>query len=261
MKLYRINALLLKYYYITINRIDRIFDIIYWPFVSLLLWGFTSTFIDKAANLNLISVMIGGFMLWILVWRATQDMAVFVLEDFWSDNLYHLFSSPVRLSEHVISIVLLGFLRAFLTFGVMVVIGILVYSFNIFTLNPGFLAIAMFLLSIFGWALGLLVIALIIKWGQRIQVLAWSIVWLVQPFSCIFYPLESLPRWAQYVAKVMPTTYIFENLRNVVYHNTIDYRGMVYAFIISVVMVVLMVFFLKWSFESSRKSGLLAKSG
>ena len=27
MKFYRINALLLKYYYITINRVDRIFDI------------------------------------------------------------------------------------------------------------------------------------------------------------------------------------------------------------------------------------------
>ena len=90
MKLHRINALLLKYYYITINRVDRLFDIIYWPILDLFIWGFTALFIQKLSDVNVMSMLLGAVILWVFVWRASQDIAVFVLEDFWSRNLYHL---------------------------------------------------------------------------------------------------------------------------------------------------------------------------
>ena len=85
MKFYRINALLLKYYYITINRIDRIFDIFYWPVVDLFIWGFAAFYIQQLSDVNILSMLLGGIILWIFVWRSSQDIAVFVLEDFWSN--------------------------------------------------------------------------------------------------------------------------------------------------------------------------------
>lgn len=260
MKLYRIKALLLKYFYVSINSIDRIFDIIYWPIIDLVVWGFASYFIKDLSNVNILSMLIGGVILWVFVWRASQDIAVYVLEGFYSKNHYHLFSSPVKLSEDIVSIILLGFVRSLMTFGVLVALAFIMYSFNMFTIPLFFIAIAVFLLSLFGWAMGLFVTSMLYFFGKRIQVLAWSTTWVVQPFSCVFYPMSSLPGWAASIAKVLPTTPVFENLRSFITTGTINYGSLLYSFVANVVLLVLMAFLLKFSFEHARKTGLLAKS-
>lgn len=213
MKLHRINALMLKYYYITINRIDRLFDIVYWPIIDLFIWGFTASYIKELSDVNVMSMLLGGVILWVFVWRASQDIAVFVLEDFWSRNLYHLFTSPVKLSEHLTSIIIMGFLRALATFVLMWLVGMIFYSFNILKISPAIIAIAVLLLTLFGWAIGLLVAAFIFRYGQRIQVLAWSVTFLISPFACIFYPISALPSWAAKIAIALPPAHVFEALR------------------------------------------------
>ena len=105
MELYRVNALLLKYYYISINRLDRIFDIIYWPILGLLIWGFTTAFIEQLSEVSVSSMIFGGVILFVFVWRSAQDITIYVLEDFWSRNLYNLFTSPVRPSEISLSVI------------------------------------------------------------------------------------------------------------------------------------------------------------
>src|SRR3989338_5336970 len=184
MKLYRINALLLKYFYISINRADRIFDIVYWPLIDLFVWGFASLYIEDLSSFNILSMLLGGIILWIFVWRSSQDIATFVLEDFWARNLYNLFSSPIKISEHVTSIVIFAFLRGLTSFMVMVILSYLMYQFNIFTMPLFFLAFCILILCLVGWAMGMLVVSLILCYGQRIQVIAWSSVWIIQPFSC-----------------------------------------------------------------------------
>lgn len=260
MKLYRINALLLKYYYITKNRIDRIFDIIYWPLLDLLIWGFASSFIEDISNYNIMSMVLGGIILWVFVWRAGQDMAVYVLEDFWSRNTYHLYSSPVKTSEHVISIIIFGMLRSIATFTVLSILAGLIYSFNILSIPLFFVVIAATLLSLFGWVIGTFVIAMIMRYGKRIQVLAWSIIWIIQPFSCVFYPLKSLPEWAQPISSKIPTTYIFENLRSVVATGTVNAGELWYAFFANMALFILAIIFLKYSMDKARETGLLAKA-
>jgi len=260
MKFYRINALMLKYYYITINRLDRLFDIVYWPVLDLILWGFASAFIEDISKVNVLSMILGGIILWVFVWRSSQDMAVFVLEDFWSRNLYHLFSSPVRISEHMVSIFLIGFIRAFATFFFLAILAFLINSFNILTIPLFYIAIAMFLLSLVGWALGLFITGMILRYGKRIQVLAWSTVWILQPFSCVFYPLSALPEWAQTIARFVPTTYVFENLRSLLSSGVVNYTQLLYSLITSLVLLFFMILFLRASFERARESGMLAKA-
>lgn len=259
MKLHRINALLLKYYYITINRIDRLFDIIYWPILDLFIWGFTALFIQKLSDVNVLSALLGAVILWIFVWRASQDIAVFVLEDFWSRNLYHLFSSPVKLSEHLVSIIIMGFLRALATFVLMWIVGIVFYSFNILSISPLLIAFSVLLLTLFGWAIGLFVAAFIFRFGQRIQVMAWSVTFLLSPFACVFYPLSALPNWAAKIAAVVPATYVFEALRAMINGTPVNQAGLIYSLVSSIVLFITMAFFLENSFRKSRKTGLLAK--
>src|SRR3989344_6944714 len=171
MKLHRVFGLLLKHYYTTTNKADRLFDMFYWPAIDLFVWGFASVYISQISDYNLLSMILGGIILWIFVWRGSQDIAVYMLEDFWSKNLYHLFSSPVKLSEHLLSIIIMGFIRALATFMLMWIVGMVFYSFNILAISPLLIAFSVMLLTIFGWAVGLFVAAFIFRFGQRIQVM------------------------------------------------------------------------------------------
>lgn len=259
MKLHRINALLLKYYYITISRGDRIFDIVYWPIIDMFIWGFFAIYVQKLSDVSVISVILGAVILWVFVWRSAQDIAVFVLEDFWSRNLYHLFSSPVKISEHIFSVLLLGLIRSALTFIAMVIFGAALYSFNIFLINPFLLGFAVFLLTLFGWAMGLFVTSFIFRYGQRVQVIAWSFTFLLQPFVCIFYPISALPNWAARIAVFLPPTHVFEALRASNLGREVNYASLFFALILTFIIFILMTVFLISSFRKSRKTGLLAK--
>jgi len=111
----------------------------------------------------------------------------------------------------------------------------------------------------FGWIMGLLVTSFIMRFGQRIQVLAWSVVWVIQPFSCVFYPLSALPAWAAKVAVLMPTTHVFEAMRAAFAGNPVNYTSLWHSLIISVVLFIIMAVFLESSIKKARKTGLLAK--
>ncbi|MFH1409825.1 MAG: ABC transporter permease [Nanoarchaeota archaeon] len=259
MKLHRINSQLLKFWYITLNRIDRWFDILYWPLIDLFVWGFASYFIRDLADVNLINMFLGGIILWVFVWRSGQDMAVFILEDFWSKNLYHLYTTPIRISEHMTAVIIAGFIRALMTFGVLVALSVIMYSFNFFTVPLAVIGISIALLSLFAWSMGMFITSLILRFGQRIQVLSWSIVWVIQPFSCVFYPLSALPPWAANIAIWMPPTAVFENLRAVLAGTPMDNTLLLRGFLVSIALLALVSVFLGRSFQRARKTGLLAR--
>ena len=260
MMLHRINALMLKYYYITINRFDRMFDLFYWPLLDIFIWGFMSIHISKISNLNLISFIFGGIILWLFVWRSSQDISVFVLEDFWSRNVYNLFSTPLMLKELVISLIIWALIRTIIAFAFLTLVAYLIYHFTIFTIGILYLGMFVLVLIIFSWALGLFISSFIMRFGSKIQVLAWSLVWIVQPFSCVFYPLNSLPVWAQHIAVLLPTTYIFENMRAVLSGNDVNPYTMLLAIFLSLIFFLVSAMFFYSSFKSAKKSGLLAKN-
>jgi|ETNmetMinimDraft_11_1059920.scaffolds.fasta_scaffold28406_2 ABC-2 type transport system permease protein len=260
MKLHRIYAMLLKFWYITINRPDRIFDIFYWPVIDLFVWGFASIFIKQVSEVSFLSMFLGGIVLWIFVWRSSQDIAVYILEDFWGRNLYHQYSSPVKISELLIAVMLFAFLRSVATFGVLTLLAYIMYKFLLFSLAPLiFIAAAISILSLFGWVMGLFVTSLVLRFGQRIQVLAWSSVWVVQPFSCVFYPLSALPQWAHPIAKVLPTTHVFEALRAVLSNNPVNIPSLYYAIVLTIIFLGLASLLIKKAFGHAKSSGLIAR--
>jgi len=259
MKLYRVSALLQKYCYITKNSMDRIFDIVYWPILDIFLWGFATAFIKDLSGVNLLSMLMGGIILWVFVWRSSQDISVFVLEDFWGRNLYNLFTTPIRTSELVSSIIIFALIRGILSFALQSILAFILYQFNIFSINLYYIALSISILITFGWAMGLFITGFIFRYGSRIQVFAWSVVWAIQPFSCVFYPLDALPAWAQKVAVLLPTTHVFENLRAVINNNAINWSSIIYAMIVTLVFLISMAFFINYSIEHAKKTGLLAR--
>jgi len=258
MKLYRVNALLLKYWYMSVNNIDRFFDIFYWPLIGIIVFGFTAGFIKDISNLPEILVfLLGGMILWTLIERVQQDVTIYVLHDFWSHNLANSFVTPVKESEIFVSICIVGLIRSFLTFLVMAGFALVGYKFNLIT---GGFASLLFIppLFIFGWGLGIFISGLIFKYGLRVQIFAWSISFLLQPLAAVYYPITVLPLILQKIAYYFPLVYVFEGFR-MAYAGALNYSYLAAAYGLSVLYMIIGYIVFSISIKSAKKTGELVK--
>ena len=245
MRFHIINALLYKYWCITKNRLDRMFDIFYWPLIVLLIWGFTSVYLKEFTDILIVNIFLSATILWVFFQRTAQDVSVYILEDFWSRNLYNLFATPMTSLELITSVVIFGFFRSIIAFFFLAFIAILLYSFNIFSLGIVIVAIFALALIIFGWTVGIFVSAIIFRYGMRIQVFAWSLPFIIQPFSAVYYPLNSVPLWVQHISIIFPTTHIFEGMRSIIHGQGIPMSSLFWAFITNFALLIFAIFFFR----------------
>src|SRR3989449_4365645 len=92
MKLHRIAALLSRHLYLYKRSFPRVLEIVYWPFVDLLIWGFITLYLAqfKAALPNFVLFFLGALILWDVLFRAQQGITISFLEEIWSRNLMNL---------------------------------------------------------------------------------------------------------------------------------------------------------------------------
>lgn len=260
MKLYRVHALLLKYVYNMKRNLDRLFDMFYFPAVGLFTWGFTTLYLeDVTQSSRFIAFFLGGFILWTLVQRAQQDISMALLEDFWTRNLYNTFSSPLTNVEVFAATTLYGIIRAAISFAFLAVLAILFYGFDVFSIGIIGVALSAFILTLFGSAIGLFVAGMIYRFGMRIQAFAWSTVFILQPFSAVFYPRETLPGVFHLIALSLPTSYVFEGMRTAITQQVVPWNALLPATVLSVVYMVIGYTVFNHFLEEARRHGYLAQ--
>ena len=253
-------GLVYKFTCLCYRSLDRIFDIVYWPVISLLLWGFTSMFIASTSSFSgVMEFFLGGAVLWSLFWRAQTDVGTFILEDFWSRNVYNLFASPVTSIELFVAIGLIGLIRCILSFLFLTFLAWGLYAFNIMDIGGTAIAVFTSVLLLFGWVIGILIAALIFRYGLRIQILAWSVGFIIQPFSCVFYPLDSMPGWVQGIAIALPSTYVFEGLRYAIATGELAWQPLLLSFGLTAVLFILSIAYFQYALYQAKKLGLLTR--
>ena len=259
MNLFRIKSLLYKHLIIS-SSFERIIDVFYWPMVDLLIWGFASVYIGKMTGAQTTTIFLLGAILRTCESRGAQDLPIFILEDYWSRNLYYLFSSPVRISEQIFALGVICFTRAVTSLIFVAFMGKLCFNFNMLSYPLKVLVPATLLLFLYGWCIGILIASCIIRWGEKAQFLAWSIFWLFQPFSCVFYPREILPNWAKTISLLLPNSYIYEALSWYQVGGDFNYSSLRIASILSVGLFIFSVFIFNISYKYAIKMSLFAKS-
>ena len=262
MNLRTVRALLLKYAFICSRNTFRAMDVFFWPLMDLLVWGFLTVYLLRVSNAapSMITFLIGAVIFWNILYRAQQVIAVSFLDDVWNRNLLNIFAGPVRLSEYVAATYVTGLVQSLIVLVLLSGAAVLFYSFNMFSLGLTFGAFFVNLL-LMGWAMGLLTTGVIVRFGPPAEALAWAVPFLIQPVSAVFYPVSVLPAFLQPVAKVVPSSYVFEGIRQILAHKTFDASGLVLAFGLNVVYMVLAAFVFRYFFEEARMKGLLAKHG
>ncbi len=216
MNLRRVFAIFLRQLYLYRRSFTRILDVFYWPTVDLLLWGFVTLYLEKAGAQmpQYVSFFLGGLILWNILLRAQQGLSVSFLEDIWARNLLNLFVSPLTLNEYLAGLVLVSIVKVVIAFVVMTTLAALFFGFKIFVLGTSLLPFILNLCAL-GWAIGLVTMAAILRFGQEAEILAWALSFLFLPVSAVFYPVDVLPEMLQKIAAWVPSSYIFEGMRKV----------------------------------------------
>lgn len=258
MKLNRIYALILRFYYLFRHSYDRMGDAFYWPTIDLIIWGLTSSyFMTFAPNASqIILIVLSGLMFWQIVWRAQYEITVNLLEDLWNKNLINIFVSPIKFSEWVVSFIVIGITKAALSFPFTMLVAYLLYKVNIVFFGWNFIPI-IFLLFMTGWWIGFFVAGLILRFGTQVQTLAWTFAWAIGPFCAIYYPVSILPPWAQKIAVLTPASYVFENAREIINKGHVDPNKFYISFILNLIYLILSISFFYFSFKKVMKKGLI----
>ncbi len=223
MKVRRIWAVLLRQLYLYRRSFTRILDVFYWPTVDLILWGFITLYLEEA-NRNLphyVSFFLGGLILWNILLRAQQGVSVSFLEDIWARNLLNLFVSPLKISEYLLGLVLVSLIKVALAFLVMSLLAASLFGFSVLKMG-GWLFLFTLNLCALGWAIGLITMAAILRFGQEAEILAWALALLFLPVSAVFYPVKILPPLLQKLAAFVPASYVFEGMRGVLLNHTFE---------------------------------------
>lgn len=260
MKFHRIHALVIRHLYLYKRSLPRIMDIFYWPIMDLLLWGFLSVFLSetKQAGFNVVGILLGAIIFWNIMTQSQKAVAVSFLEDVWERNFMNLFVTPLKASEFVMATIVLGIIRIVIILIVMGLLAFAFYSFNIITF--GFYLIPFIgNLLLFGLVLGLFTTGIILRYGSSAQILAFGFLVLLQPFSAVFYPVSALPFLLQKLAYIMPSTYIFEGMREVINYGMLDSKYILYAFLLNIFYLVLVGFYFNRMFKRVKVKGLMMK--
>ena len=262
MKLHRILAMVNRHLLLYKHSPQRLMEIVYWPLLDLLVWGFITVYLSqfKEGLPGFITFFIGALILWDILFRAQQGICISFLEEIWSRNLLNLFVSPLRTSEYLISGMLVSFFKvvgaSIMTIGV----ALLLYSFNLFIIG---LSLIPFIINlvVMGWAIGIFTTAIILRYGQEAEVLAWGLAFLFQPFSAVFYPVSVLPHFVQVITYGIPAAHVFEGMRAVIETGEFPINELLWATGINVIYIVGAILFFNWMFKIVKDKGLLVRVG
>lgn len=257
MKWHRIYALLLKSYYVTRRSPDRLADIFYWSIIDLIIWGLTSSYFTKLApNSHILQIILSGIIFWTIIWRSQQEISVNLLEDLWNKNLVNIFVSPLSFKEWILSFFVVSILKSMTSFAIASVFAALIYHVNVLFYG-GYLFLFAFILLLNGWWIGFFVSALILRFGTKVQNIAWSLVSVISPFSAVYYPISILPYWAQYVTRIFPTSYIFSAIHTLIATGNVDMQSIILSLGMSIVYLIASLFFVWKSFQVVLQKGLV----
>jgi ABC-2 type transport system permease protein len=258
----RVAAMMLRYWYLLRSSWPRLLDLIYWPAVQMITWGFLQYYVATNAGFfaRAGGTFIGAVLLWDILFRGQLGFSISFLEEMWSRNIGNLMMSPLRPMEFITALMAMSVVRLAVGAVPVTFLAIAFFGFNLYGLGLALVAF-FFNLMLTSWAIGILVSGLILRNGMGAENLAWSIMFLFMPLTCVYYPITTLPGWLQPVAWALPPTYVFEGMRALLIDKTFRPDLMIYALSLNVVFFAAGVFAFLKLLQGARRQGSLMQTG
>ena len=254
--------MLLRHIYLFMCSWPRILELIYWPFLNMTLWAFLSSYLAENSNIFMLAsgVLIASVLMWDTLFRGQLGVTLSFIEELWSRNLVNIAVSPLSPYELIVSLICASFFRTIIGVGGARLAAFILFDFQIPDVGIGFILFFLNLL-IMGWALGLAICALLIRFGLAAETFAWAALFFIQPLCGVFYPISVLPEWLQPLSMFLPATYIFEGMRLTYFEGVFEISLLIKAFIINIVYILGGTSFLLLSYSYAKDHGLLLGNG
>lgn len=240
----------------------RLMETFYWPLLDLLVWGFITVYLQQYREglPGFVIFFIGALILWDMLFRSQQGISLSFLEEMWSRNLMNLFVTPLRPGEFIAATMIISIFKLISASTVTVSLAWLIYSFNLFRIGISLVPFII-CLTVMGWSIGIMTTSVIMRYGQKAEVLAWGLAFLFQPISAVFYPVSVLPDFLQIIAKFVPASHIFEGMREVIRSGELPMRELIWAAGLDLVYLTGSILFFYYMFRSVKIRGLLLRTG
>jgi ABC-2 type transport system permease protein len=258
----RILGILLRHLYLLRNSWPRVLDLVYWPTLQMIIWGFTSQFMRGQSGYvaAAFGVLLGAVLLWDVFFRSQLGLSMSFLEEIWARHLGHLFVAPLRPQEWMAALLIMSLIRVMIGMVPAALLAIPFFGYSVFDMGPPLIGF-FFCLVLFGWAIGMAICAVILLYGLGAESLAWSAVFMLAPVSAIYYPVSVLPIWLQPVAWALPTAHIFEGMRRLLFTHTLDWAQLGVAAALDLVWILLGAGAFALGFRIARERGKLLGTG
>lgn len=259
---HRIGAMLLRHWYLLTSSWPRLLELVYWPALTLISWGFLQNYVSGNASFfaKAGGTFIGAIILWDILFRGQLGFSISFLEEMWSRNLGNLMMSPLTPFEFLLSLMIMSLIRLSIGVVPMALMAAVFFDFNLFGL--GLALVAFFCnLILTSWAVGIIVSGLVVRNGMGAESLAWTLVFILLPLAGVYYPVSVLPVWLQWVAWLLPPTYVFEGMRSLMIDKVFRADLMIEALAINSVLFVVAIVTFVALLNSARRHGKLIQSG
>jgi ABC-2 type transport system permease protein len=240
----------------------RLLELIYWPALQIITWGFLQTYIVQNAGFfaRAGGALVGAVILWDILFRGQLGFSISFLEEMWARNLGNLMMSPLKPIEFLIALMIMSLIRLAIGVIPMTLLAMIFFGFNLYGI--GFPLIAFFCNLIFtSWSVGIFVSGLVLRHGLGAESIVWTVMFGVMPLACIYYPVTVLPHWLQYVAWALPPTYVFEGMRALLMQHEFRADLMFEAFFINIVLFIASFAIFLALLRSAKRHGSLIQGG
>ncbi|MCW2643570.1 MAG: Transport permease protein [Dactylosporangium sp.] len=259
--LWRVLAIAGRHAYVLKRSPHRLFDIVVWPAVDVVLFGTIGVFAASRATgaaRQVALYLLVGVVLWHVVYQAEIAVATGFLEETWSRTMLNLMVTPMREWEYLAGVALFGLVKLVAGVGVVAGIAWLAYAFDVTSIGLGLIPIAALLLAI-GWAIAMFVVGLVLRFGSGAEALAWGILFVVMPLSGVFYPVSALPPAMRPLGEALPTTHAFAAGRVLATGGSTPWHELWLAAAGTAVLVAFSVAYLGWMLRIFRVRGYIAR--
>ena len=244
MNLTRVKTVVRRHWLILFRSPHRWFEIAFWPLMDVILWGSLGVFIAQENDASRAGVpyLLAGLVLFWTLTQVQMTGSTAFMEETWTRNLLNVLTTSVKPVEYMSGIAIFGFLKLAITMLTLTITTIVLYGFDLSALGWSVVPIVGLLVAN-GWAIALLVVGLILRFGQSAEILTWGLNYVVLAVSGVFFPVDALPSGMRHIAGLLPTTQAFAAARAVLDGASVPWAGLGRATIGTVIFLGLAVWF------------------
>ena len=253
-------AIVLRQFYLLRGSMARVVSLFVWIAIDIVLWGFISRYLNTIASpgFNFVPALLGAVLLWDFFARVMHGVTMAFFEDVWSRNFLNIFASPITIGEYVSGLVVTSIFTSLA--GLLFMLALASAAFGLPFFSYGVAAVPFILvLFLFGIALGIVASAMVLRLGPAAEWFIWPIPAIISPFAGVFYPIGTLPGWMQAISHILPPSYVFEGLRDIVKGGRVSAGAVLTGGALAILSIVAASLVFGRTYRRAVRSGLIAR--